>query len=187
MTDTTKTEFKGTHDNYSIIARFNHWLITIAIIVMLAFGSYLATFVESGPAKGELIGIHKAFGVLVLLFALWRVAFRLILGFKEDAVPMASWQETFARTVHWVLMVAILVMPLSGITGSYFAGRATDVFGFFTIPAGPEVEFLSGIGGAVHGVTAWVLVIALLLHILAALKHHLIDRDTTLLRMLGKA
>lgn len=187
MTSQIETGMAGAHDNYDRISRFNHWLVAIAIIAMLGFGFYLSWFVERGPEKGALVGIHKAVGVLVLIYGVWRIGFRLVQGFKSEVATMPPWQATTAKAVHWVLMACILVMPLSGIAGSYFGGRATEVFGLFTIPAGPEDEVLNGVAGYVHDTTAWVLVIAIAVHVAGALKHHLVDRDTTLLRMLGRA
>ncbi|MCR9087239.1 MAG: cytochrome b [Rhodobacteraceae bacterium] len=187
MTSQTETGMTGARDNYDRISRFNHWLVAVAIIGMLGFGFYLSWFVERGPEKGALIGIHKAVGVLILVYGVWRIGYRLFQGFKTEAARMPGWQVTAAKCVHWVLMACILVMPLSGIAGSYFAGRATEVFGLFTIPAGPEIEALNAVAGYAHDVTAWILVIAIVAHTAGAVKHHLIDRDTTLLRMLGRA
>lgn len=187
MTTETQTGMTGAKDNYDRISRVNHWIVAAAIIGMVCLGFYIDWFTERGPVRGQLVGLHKAVGVLVLIYGAWRIGYRLVQGFKREAAPMPAWQASAAKTVHWVLMACILVMPLSGIAGSYFGGRATEVFGFFTIPEGPEIEALNDAASNIHGTTAWVLVIALALHIGGALKHHLIARDTTLLRMLDRA
>ena len=69
----------------------------------------------------------------------------------------------------------------------HFSARATEVLGRSSIPSGPDIEFLSDAAIAVHRVTAIVIVIAILAHVAGALKHHLIDKDSTLLRMIGRA
>ncbi|MEM8571132.1 MAG: cytochrome b [Pseudomonadota bacterium] len=183
----TEATHTGATDNYDLISRINHWIIALAIIMMTGVGFFLGRVMERGPEKAALLGTHKAVGVLVLIYGLWRVGYRLAQGFKADAAPMPAWQARAAHAVHWILLAAILIMPVSGIAGSYFRGRATEVFGLFTIPAGPEIEVLSGAASATHDFMALILLAALLLHIGGALKHHLIDKDTTLLRMIGRA
>ncbi|MCV6596562.1 MAG: cytochrome b [Mangrovicoccus sp.] len=177
----------GARDNYDLLSRLNHWLIAFAMIAITIFGFYIANFAPRGPQLGQLFGIHKAVGVLILGFGVWRIGYRLLQGFKAEAVEMPSWQAKLSHVIHWVLIAAIVIMPLSGIIGSYFGGRAVEVFGLFTIPAGPEVKGLNNAAYALHGAMAWAFVIALGLHFAGALKHHLLDRDTTLLRMLGRA
>lgn len=174
--------------NWDMISRLNHWIIGLAMIGMFGFGIYLHEFVPSGPEKGFLIGKHKAVGVLILIFGLWRVGYRLIQGFLEDASPMPKWQSVTAKLVHWVLLFSVIAMPLSGLLGSYFGGRDIDVFGLFTVygamePTKGTAEIFMGM----HGVFAKVLLGALVLHVLGAYKHHLIDKDDTLKRMLGRS
>lgn len=170
---------------YDRLSRFNHWVIAAAVIGMLCFGFYLEYGGLPREAKGSLIGIHKAIGVLVLLYGLWRVAWRLAQGFPADIPGMPKWQAWAARAVHWALLVLVVLMPLSGLVASIYGGRAVDVFGWFTIPARPEIAWLSGLGGAVHGWTAIALSLLIAIHVAAALRHHFIDHDGTLLRMVS--
>ena len=174
--------------NWDKISRFNHWIIALGMIVMLAFGLYLEEFVPRGPEKGFLIGKHKALGVMILLFGVWRVGYRLVRGFLEDAAPMPKWQSITAKLVHWVLLISVIAMPMSGILGSYFGGRDVDVFGLFTTAsAGEPVKTTSEMFMGMHGVFAKLTLVSLVLHILGALKHHVVDKDSTLKRMLGRA
>ncbi len=175
-------------NNWDAISRLNHWIIALAMIAMLVFGVYLEEFVPRGPQKGALIDLHKEIGVLVLIFGLWRVGYRLLRGFLADAAPMPKWQSVSAKLVHWVLLISVIALPVSGLLGSYFGGRDVDVFGLYTILSAAETnkaasEMLMGM----HGVFGKVTIFALILHVFGAFKHHLIDKDATLKRMIGRA
>ena len=174
--------------NWDTISRLNHWIIALAMIGMLVFGVYLEEFVPRGPAKGALIGIHKEIGVLVLLSGLWRVGYRLLRGFLADAAPMPKWQSVTAKLVHWILLISVIAMPVSGLLGSYFGGRDVDVLGLYTFLSVTEPNrALSDAFMGMHGMFGKVTIFALLLHVFGALKHHIIDKDATLKRMVGRA
>ncbi|MEX3010206.1 cytochrome b [Hoeflea sp. TYP-13] len=168
---------------YGFVSRFNHWIIALAIIGMLAFGIYIEDFVPDGPQQGALLQTHKAIGVLVLAYGLWRVGWRLIKGFLAPAAPMPYWQDVISKVTHWVLIAGILVMPISGMMTSLFGGHDINVFGLFTIPGQTKIEWLSEFAEEVHGAAANIMIAFIVLHVLGALKHHVIDRDATLVRM----
>jgi len=176
-----------TSNSYDRISRLGHWVLAALMIAMLGFGIYLEQAVPPGPERGALMGLHKSVGVLVLMLGGLRVVWRLRQGFLPEAGHAPFWQATLAKAVHYVLLAGIVVMPLSGLVGSYFGGRATSVFGLFSLPAGPKIEWLGDLAYGIHGAGAVVLIAGILLHVAGALKHHFIDRDTTLLRMVGKA
>lgn len=171
-------------ETYNQISRFNHWFAALIVLGMLAFGLYLENAGLTREARGALMPIHKAIGVLFLLFALWRVGYRLTQGFLSPAAVMPAWQERASKFVHWVLLAAVLIMPISGLTMSLFSARAVEVFGLFTVPAFEKNESIAGIAHFAHGTTAYVLLAAIVLHVAAALKHHIVDKDATLARML---
>lgn len=172
---------------YDFLSRLNHWVLAVLMIAMLGFGIYLEQAVPPGPERGALMGLHKSFGLLVLLLGSLRVVWRLRQGFPADAGQMPAWQSWMAKAVHWILMAGIIIMPVSGLVGSFFGGRATGFFGLFTLPAGPKVEWLSSLAHVAHGLGGMVLIVAVLLHVVGALKHHFVDKDITMLRMVGKA
>ncbi|MEO0819804.1 MAG: cytochrome b [Pseudomonadota bacterium] len=168
-----------------LVSRFNHWLIVAGMIGMLGFGLYIENAGLEGAARGAALGVHKAIGVLVLAFCAWRVDFRLYRGFPAPVAALPAWQEAGAKAVHWLLLVGIVLMPVSGLVMSAFGGRATDVFGVFAIPAGPKIEWLNEGAGEVHSLVGYLLVAVVAAHAGAALKHHVLDRDATLLRTIA--
>lgn len=161
-----------------------HWLLAVAMIAMLVFGLILEEM-ERGELKSALMWWHKGLGVALLAFAAGRLFWRLGNGMPTAVAPLPSWQETAAKATHWFLLLGTLFMPISGIMLSLGNGRAIDVLGLFTIPAGDKNELLHEIGEVVHGAGGKLLLIAIALHVAGALKHHLIDRDGTMRRMLG--
>jgi cytochrome b561 len=169
---------------YGTTSRINHWIIAIAMIGMLGLGLYLEFGGMAREAKGSLRDIHKAIGVLVLVFGLWRVTWRLLKGFPAAASSMPAWQETASKVAHWVLLAGIVLMPLSGLLGSIFSGRDVSVFGFFTIPGQAEIEWLQALSHGVHSWFGKALAAVVVIHVAAALKHHIVDKDATLVRML---
>ncbi len=170
---------------FGSVSIFNHWVIAIAVIVMLAIGLLMDEF-PKGEERTFVVNLHKSIGIFVLLFGAWRVLWRLLWRFPDEVVAMPAWQKKAASLVHWALLAAILIMPLSGYIGSSTGGHPVSFFGLFSLPALGEAKWLSGIAWGVHEIVAYILIALIAAHVLAALKHHLIDRDGTLRRMLGR-
>jgi cytochrome b561 len=165
-----------------------HWIIGIAMIAMLAFGFYLEDMTESA-GKSQLLDIHKAVGIVVLTVALYRSVGRLINGFPPNVARAryTKYEVKFAYITHWLLLLGTLAMPISGIVLSVSNGHDVNVLGLFVIRGFeiPDGE-IAGIAGGLHGGIGKLLVLLIVLHVLSALKHHLFDRDGTLMRMVGK-
>jgi cytochrome b561 len=95
----------------------------------------------------------------------------------------------------WVLIIAIVVMPISGFIMSGAGGYGVSVFGLEIIAAQfdpiakeaiPHNAALAGFMAEVHEIAGWTMIVAIVLHFFGALKHHFINKDNTLRRMLGK-
>lgn len=169
-----------------------HWAIALLIIGMLAFGLYLENL-PRGPEKGELIGLHVSFGLIVLVLASLRILWRLKERFPASLSEGPAWQERLALAVHLILLFGTVLMPISGILGNISGGSGISFFGMEIIASQRgNSEFvanttLNNIAGAIHGIGGKLMIAAILLHVVGALKHHVIDRDGTLQRMLGRS
>jgi cytochrome b561 len=174
----TRTAFNGTE-------RANHWIVALSILGLLAAGWTLYFEALPQEAAGGLRDLHKAFGTLILAFGFWRVGYRLLRGFPAPAAAMSSGKLLLSRIVHWLLLALIIIMPASGFFKSLFAGRPIDMFGMFTIGS-PDTknEAIAGIASSVHFFAGVAITVIVVVHIAAALKHHFVDRDATLTRML---
>ncbi len=150
----------------------------------MAVGFFLANSDLPREQRAPIMMLHKSFGTLLFFWGLWRVTYRLRQGFPPPVGDLPAWQLFASKAVHWGLLAAIIVMPVSGLAGSMFGGRGVDLFGVVKIPAFMESDAISDPAQALHTFAAFTLLGLLLLHMAAALKHHLIDRDGTLTRML---
>lgn len=175
-------EKQGRH--FGVISILNHWCSAIVFLSLLALGFFLEFTGDGRGTGGPLMGLHKSVGVLFLGFACWRLGWRLLQGFPKDVASMPWIQEVAAKLVHWALLTATIVMPVSGILMSIYGNRSINVFGLFTVPAMPENEYINRIADGVHWAVAYLVALAVLMHVGGVLKHHLLDRDETLKRMI---
>lgn len=170
---------------YGGISRLNHWITALLFAGMLTVGFILSYDVLSREAAGPVRDLHKAVGTLALAFAIWRVTWRIGQGFPPPVAQTPAWQDAASRFVHWAMLVALVLMPLSGVLMSLIGGRAIDMFGLFSIPGIAEDRETAGLLRQIHGYTAYALAGLIGLHILAALKHAFLDRDGTMARMIS--
>jgi cytochrome b561 len=173
----------NTRDQYGLIARLLHWLIAALAIGMLMAGSTLL-FLPAGAIKGFVISVHKSVGVTLLALMIVRLIWRLCNPQPHDLsdTPVFNY---LAHLLHIILYVLLFLQPLVGILMSQAFGFPVTVFGLFTLP---HLMWRSAALGRfllhVHGVTAVLLTAVILVHVAAALKHHYIDRNRTLMRMI---
>ena len=175
----------NTREKLTISTVASHWLIAIAMIGMVGFGLYIADLPRS-PTKGWLIGIHKTIGLAILLLALFRLFMRSKNPFPDHVGNYTPREATLSRIVRIFLVLAMFLLPFSGMMMTFGGGYPLPVFGLFTIGPFEKVELLSELGHIGHELGGKLLIAAILLHVAGALKHHIIDKDDTIKRMTGK-
>jgi len=173
----------GPRQSYGAVSRINHWLTAALFLGALALGLTMEYAPLERETKMTLMDPHKALGVSVLLYGIWRVGWRLVRGFPAPAGDDPKWQTVAAKAVHYALLAAIIAMPLSGIAMTVFNGRPLDIAGVTLLASPGKVEWIANAAHAVHGLAGKAAAILVALHLAAALKHHFIDRDATLRRM----
>lgn len=172
--------------SYGTVSRVNHWLGALLFAGVLSVGLYLAYSGVEGEERAPIMAMHRATGTVLLLFALWRVWWRIRQGFPAPLDGVPAWQVTLSRATHWGLIICMLAMPISGVfLMSLLGGRPINIYGLFTIPPIMDIEGIRPIGRQIHGIVAYTFLGLIGLHLLGALKHLLIDRDATVQRMLG--
>ncbi|PVV09842.1 MAG: cytochrome B [gamma proteobacterium symbiont of Ctena orbiculata] len=173
-------------ENYGLIAILLHWLVALAIYGLFGLGlwmrelGYYDAWYQLGPWW------HKGIGVMLLFVLLLRLGWRFMTPRPDHLPSHKPYERKAATLVHWLLYLLIISVMISGYLISTADGRGLEVFDWFVIPA--TLSGLDGqedVAGKVHLYVAWSIVILSLLHTMAALKHHFIDHDRSLKRMLG--
>ena len=181
---------KNSTTHYGGVAKTFHWLTALMILSLIPLGWYAErlpyeTDMELAR-KAWLFSMHKTLGVTVFFLAIARILWALRQP-KPGLLNADNRLESFAaEAVHWALYGALVVVPLSGwISHAAAAGFAPIWWPFGqNLPLVPKSTNIEHIFSAVHWVATKVLIASLFLHIAGALKHHVIDRDATLRRML---
>jgi cytochrome b561 len=177
--------WRNTDNQWGLVSRLLHWVMAIFIIGMLAGGLYMANLPNS-PFKFELYGIHKAIGVFILLFLIFRFVWRI-----SQTIPtllrLPQPQQFLAKISAPFMYLVLFIMPLSGIAMSQAGGHPISVFGWATLPEmiGKNPE-LGKIAAVIHQTTAWILIALIIVHILAAFYHQFCRKDYLLTRMWKK-
>jgi cytochrome b561 len=175
---------------YSPVAVALHWLIALMVLCNIAL-AWTGDAVPRAEA-GRIFGWHMSTGILILLLSLLRLAWRLAHPVPPLPAGMPRWEQLSARTVHWGFYLIMIGMPLTGwiMTSGPRAKGAIMIYGLVPWPLVPFVhsaqggaaDFWAGVGES-HGVLAFLAYALIVLHLGAALKHQVIDRDTVLARM----
>lgn len=177
---------------YSHVAITLHWLIALLIIGNLAGGLAVGGFLDSpDPAMKRtgfaIIQLHKSIGLTVLLLSVLRLAWRLVNPAPPLPSHMTPLETLLARLSHWGFYALILLLPLSGwaLISASEIRYPTYFFGLFEVPFLPLAQGREA-GHQLHEVhelLAFGMIALIGLHVLAALKHHYLDRDEVLARM----
>lgn len=175
---------RNTESSFGWVTRALHWLMTVGIIVMLAFGTYLGN-AEPSLALIPLYGLHKSIGLVLLTAVILRIIWH---RYSPPPAPhpnhSAPWTTPVARAVRWLLYALMLLMPLSGWVASAATGLDVVVFNTVTLPQiAPTSELIENVGFAIHAIAGKALMATLVLHIAGAIMHQFVWQDGTLARM----
>lgn len=161
---------------YHFSIRVLHWLMALIIIAMLAIG-----FLMNTP---QLYGVHKSFGVVILVLFFVRIIARNIT--KVPALPekIAKRERNIAKLGHYAFYVLFLAMPISGWLMSNWAGHPVKLFGLELFYLVEENKPYGKIANQMHEIFAYILIIIISLHVLGFLKHKIVDKVNLLPRIL---
>ena len=170
--------FKNDAENYGSFSKLLHWLMAVLIIALLAVGFYMTGLDKEDPSRGQIYGMHKAFGVLTLMLVAIRIIWLRISPAPALPAVFTPKEKRVVSSVKGVLYVMMFLMPISGYVMSSAANRPTSFFGLFDLPMLiGENKALADVAHEAHELLAFVTIAFLLLHVAGTIKHRLKDRN----------
>ncbi len=189
---------------YTKTAIVLHWLIGLAILGMFALGWYMAELPKDAPKVAEFdlfdlgiytvqlaeavsprtfyFNLHKSIGVTILLLVAIRVYWRLTHEPPPLLDTMKAWEKKLAKGGHHLLYLLMVAMPVSGLIMAAYSKFGVKWFGIPLIP-GLDDKGLRELFAEVHEIVGTIMILIIILHVVAALKHKFIDKDDTMKRM----
>jgi len=180
-------QLKNSSNQYGILSKFFHWSIALLVLFQFYLGLWTVWMLpqKSPTAHFYIDGLHKPLGILVCGLAILAILWKLINQHPTFPNTMPLWEKIIARLTHALLYLLVLIMAFTGTIMSTANGTPPDFFGLFQFPNFIEKNMkMAETFFTLHKYTAYLLLALIALHILAALKHHFIDRDVVLKRML---
>ena len=143
---------------------------------------------EPRPFKFELFQLHKSFGFMILFLSILRLIWRL--SHRPPALPdgMSAFERLGAKVSHIAFYVFMIGLPMSGwlVVSTSTTKITTRIFKRIKVPDLPFVsrgETMETVSETVHEYMAYALIVLLVLHVGAVLKHHVVNKDDVLTRM----
>ena len=174
-------------EGYGALSQMMHWITVVLVILAWLLGQFDDVF-PKGAARAAALFVHNSAGLAVIGILVLRLLWR----FADPPPPteptiLGAWLDRAGRLAHYLLYALLVAVPISGIVLQFARGDALPLFGLTEI-ASPWVRdraFARSVK-EIHEVTANALVILAALHAAAALLHHWVLRDRTLVRMLPR-
>ena len=168
-----------------IVSKSIHWLVAITVFGLFGVGLWMVDLTYYDSWYRTAPSYHKSVGVLLGVLMIARVLWMLRAGKPKPLVSHQRWEVISAKATHVLLYVLVFAIITSGYLISTADGRGLEVFNWFQIPSlGEVIENQEDVAGEVHELLAFGLIGLAVLHAAAAIKHHFIDKDLTLKRML---
>ena len=178
MTSVPETAPQDAVLRYSNTAVALHW-ITVVLVLLQAYLGFTFALSEPVPARDGIFIWHKTVGVVILLAALTRLAYRL----KNPPPPfppeLPAWERVAAVWNHRLFYALLIAMPIVGFVAvsGYANGPTTPLLGGIEVPVIPGISKETGdLAGELHEFAAYLLVALIVLHLVAALKHQFVDK-----------
>lgn len=180
--------WRNSAEGYGAIPQMMHW-ITVALVILAWFLGQFDDIFPKGAARAASLFVHNTAGLAVIGILVLRLLWRL-----ADPPPpientvLGEWLDRAGRLTHYVLYALLIAAPISGIVLQFARGDALPLFGLTEIasPWAADRTFEHTVK-EIHEVLANALVILAAFHAAAALLHHWVLRDRTLVRMLPLA
>ena len=168
-------------ESYNPISKLQHWILAALLIGLIGLGWYMTSL--DSQSSDIYFNLHKSFGIVAAFLILIRILWRL----NHTPPPLPNsipvWQAKISRLIHFLLYIVIIIMPMTGIIGACYSKYGIKFFGIQLPTFVAKNQAITSLFFNIHGVIAWVLVSLITLHVLAAFKHLIINKDGVFQRM----
>ena len=172
-------------DHYGIVSSGFHWAIALAIVGLVGLGAWMVGLTYYDPWYYDSLALHKAIGIVVLALALAKFGWKLVDRNPGFGPEVKLHERAGATAMHWLLNALMVLLPVTGYLISTSEGAGIDMFELFDVPALVDVTAATrDLAIDIHFYVAYGGIALVGMHIIAALKHHFVDRGSTLRRML---
>ena len=182
MATTAERQGKVSHSGYSRVAIALHW--TIAALILGNIAGALVAERLGDRAEAVIFSVHKSVGLTVLALSVFRLGWRVGHGFPRLPGDTPGWDAALARSTHVAFYFLMIAVPLAGWAMVSAGPRPLHWFWLFDVPKLPVSQALAGRAHDAHETLAFATLALAALHVAGALKHHLVNRDDVLVRML---
>lgn len=177
----------NTETSYGSVTKAFHWTVAVLFLAQIIMG-IIMSFMPTIPLKFQIYTVHKSIGIILVFLSIAFISWTFCNPKPRWPDHMPERERLVAAVAHGVLYALLLVMSLSGWIMATASGHIPLFLGWFPaplpgIPTSPE---LSKFAAGVHYYAAWLSGLLVALHIAAAIKHHRVDKDDILNRMLPK-
>jgi cytochrome b561 len=176
---------RNSSQGYGAIAMALHWIVVALVLGAWVSGQF-GDELPRGATRETGLFVHMSLGLAIVAFVVARLFWRLSdPPPAAEKSPLGAWGEWVGKAVHYFIYVALIAIPVAGIVVQFAQGHALPVFGLFELasPWPGDRAFAHDVK-EVHELLANAMMALIGLHAAAALAHHYIFRDRTLLRML---
>ena len=178
-------QIKNSAERYGLISKIFHWVMFVLVVYLLLDHEITHGLPRGDETRRFFVWLHQSIGIIVFLLVCLRLIWVFLNKKPEHESTTPIWMRKLSTISHWILYLAVLMQPISGMLGKLLDGRAVPFFNIFRIPPltlsdGLAVEVIKTIH---YDVIPTGLKIFIILHLLAALYHHFIVKDNVLKRM----
>jgi cytochrome b561 len=178
-------KWRNTLESFGIVSILIHWISAVLTLGLFFLGYWMVGLDYYSQWYHKAPNLHQSFGLILIFITLFRV-FWVVSNPKPKPLSSKNWQKQLASTVQATMYLSMMTLFGSGYIIATADGSSVYLFDLLSIPAivTGDAKLVDNLG-LIHEYTAYFLMLLILLHVIGAVKHHFIDRNTTLKRMLS--
>ncbi len=178
----------NTENSFGLVSKLLHWFMAILLLGLFGVGLYMTELEYYDSLYHTLPWWHKSIGLSVVGLLIFRLIWKRS---QTSPLPLKThkkWEVSLAHLIQKLFYGLIVLIGISGYFISTAKGKGIEFFNLFEVPAITQAleEDRADLIGEIHEILAITLIVLAALHAAAALKHHFIDKDETLRRMINK-